>query len=63
MIVKIIYWTLLYFLIRNILRLVKITFFSTKTKVKPNLKKKAQNTADKGSVFEAEYTVLKKDRP
>ena len=67
MLVKILYWTLLFFLIRNIWRLVKATRLLS---VSPKVRGRGFSTEDfqhkskpsSGSTIEAEYTVLDKDK-
>ena len=63
MLAKILYWTLLFFLIRNIWRVVRATKIITSIgKVPKGHGPFNSPSNDKGSPIEAEYTVLDKEK-
>lgn len=63
MLAKILYWTLLFFLIRNIWRVVRATKIITSIgKVPKGHGPFNSASKDKGSPIEAEYTVVNEDK-
>jgi len=63
MLMKVLYWTLLFFLIRNIWRVVRATkIITTFGQAPKNVDPFQRNTRSKDSPIEAEYTVVDKDK-
>ena len=63
MLMKVLYWTLLFFLIRNIWRVVRATKIITNFgRVPKHVDPFGQNSGRKDSPIEAEYTVIDKEK-